>query len=354
MQRITWKDIFRQLKADLIGKDSYRGITLTYGWMANQFGHFSLGYIPTLICYTLLVKHTTLSHPSLRAAVYISVFWLLFELYNFLGPLLLQKHSASKLLFIAGNKYTFLPAWGNVAFDTFTDLCFFWLGAFAASLFLEFTPVAVIIVSCAGLIVLYPSYYWYRTKMYQQCAQYPFQFRLSQWDAEISDTDKETVNKFVRNKTTGNHLLIFGGRRSGKTSLGVAIGAEASIKHATCLYTTGMKLYTMFFERHEKLLNSNTAWNWRTASLMIIDDINPGEPVPVDLVTPEAFLNMVDASSPVEEENRRILREKNLIWILGKENAQSNSTLTWKQMMEKLGVQPDKITFITLLDSFLP
>ena len=38
MAKQTLKDIFSQLKADLIGKDSYRGVTLSYSWLANQLG----------------------------------------------------------------------------------------------------------------------------------------------------------------------------------------------------------------------------------------------------------------------------------------------------------------------------
>ncbi len=50
-QNISFKRILKQLKADLIGKDSYRGVTLTYAWLANQFGHISLGFIPTFLVY---------------------------------------------------------------------------------------------------------------------------------------------------------------------------------------------------------------------------------------------------------------------------------------------------------------
>ncbi len=53
MKFITTKLIFSQQKADLIGKDSHRGITLTYAWLANQFGHISLGFISTLILFVL-------------------------------------------------------------------------------------------------------------------------------------------------------------------------------------------------------------------------------------------------------------------------------------------------------------
>jgi len=45
----TAKMIFRQILNDLSGKDAYRGVTITQTWMANQFGHFSLGFFLTLI-----------------------------------------------------------------------------------------------------------------------------------------------------------------------------------------------------------------------------------------------------------------------------------------------------------------
>jgi len=87
---ITGKDIRNQLKADLIGKDSYRGVTLTYTWLANQFGHISLGFIPTFMLYLFLGRYYDNDTASLRAAVFISAVWFIFESFNFLGPLLLS------------------------------------------------------------------------------------------------------------------------------------------------------------------------------------------------------------------------------------------------------------------------
>ena len=79
--KIPFKRILQQLKADLIGKDSYRGVTLTYAWLANQFGHISLGFIPTFVVYYFL------NIEAFKAALYVAAFCFLFELYNFLGPL---------------------------------------------------------------------------------------------------------------------------------------------------------------------------------------------------------------------------------------------------------------------------
>ncbi len=73
MKAISSKHVLKQLKDDLIGKDSYRGVTLTYTWLANQFGHFSLGFIPT--CFIWRRRETrTLIH-----RLYLQLFGLRFS-----------------------------------------------------------------------------------------------------------------------------------------------------------------------------------------------------------------------------------------------------------------------------------
>ncbi len=98
---ITGRDIRNQLKADLIGKDSYRGVTLTYTWLANQFGHISLGFIPTFMLFLFLSRYYNDQTASFWAAVFISIAWFIFETFNFLGPLLLSKPLKKKLFFRA-------------------------------------------------------------------------------------------------------------------------------------------------------------------------------------------------------------------------------------------------------------
>ena len=80
MATIRLKDIISTLHADLIGKDSHRGITLTYGWLANQIGHYALGFIPTSL---LFLNGFSL----LNSMLYVGFFWLAFEIYNALSPL---------------------------------------------------------------------------------------------------------------------------------------------------------------------------------------------------------------------------------------------------------------------------
>jgi hypothetical protein len=87
MQKIPFKVWFGQLIKDLIGKDSYRGVTLTYAWLANQIGHFALGFIPTVTLFILMNK-ANYSITAIQSALGVTLFWFLFECYNFLVPLL--------------------------------------------------------------------------------------------------------------------------------------------------------------------------------------------------------------------------------------------------------------------------
>jgi hypothetical protein len=361
MQKVTpifkGKDILRQLKADLIGKDSYRGVTLSYSWLANQFGHFALGYMPTLGVYAFLKSHTSWSDPALSAALIVSITWLVFETYNFLGPLLSNRHSSSKMTFVRSRRtYVFKPAWRNVTFDTVTDLGFFWAGAFSASLFLYWTQPVLITIIVLAVLLLYPSYYWYTTKLYEQYAVYPFEFRLSQWDLQISPQNRATILDFFDKQTPVGHLLVFGGRECGKTSLGVALANEYSILRYRCAYTTATKLYQEFFAPDDlPLPDDANPWNWRDSAVLVIDDINPGSPVRDDLIPPPTFLELLDTYAAPNEINRKLIRDKKVIWVMGNYDKRhyeepKERIERWVKMLRDLGV-PQKQIFCVELTS---
>jgi hypothetical protein len=344
---ITLKQLIKQLKYDLIGKDSYRGVTLTYSWLANQFGHFSLGFVPCFFLYQALKKCTHWQQPGLYATLIIATAWLLFELYNFLGPLL-HKTSEHAKKNATGN-YTFAPAWGNIAYDTATDVCFFWIGAFTmgnavtCQPFIHYTHLILIV------LVLYPSYNWYTTKMYQQAANYPFQYRLSQWNLMISDANKTVVKQFINQSTKGKHLLVFGENKTGKTSLCVAIANELSIQHHSCSYTTAMKLFSLFFEPPIDTTQATCLdlWTWQDASLLIIDDINPGLPVSSNLVSPQEFYSFLD-NQLQSEANKKALKDKSVIWVLGNQEASDNKENNWAALLQQIGVNANDIASINL------
>jgi hypothetical protein len=345
-KNISVQRILQQLKADLIGKDSYRGVTLTYAWLANQFGHISLGFIPTFLVYYFL------NSSALKAALYVAAFWFLFELYNFLGPLLSKRESNSDVLFMPKkSKYIFNPKWFNVAFDTFTDVCFFITGSFLLALCIhKFNNNVVLIVLAVMAIYLgFATRYWYITKMYQFYARFPFQFRLSQWDFTINAADKLKVENFLDLKNSGNHLLIFGTLSAGKTSLGVGILNELSIKNNSCLYVNAIKMFNYFFKDEGDILKAYEIWNWKTVDFLMIDDINPSEPIEDELISPTKLLSFIDTLQSENKKNREILKNKNIIWVLGSKQSLDKTTKDkWKDMLLKIGVEEHKIATINL------
>ncbi|MBY0481154.1 MAG: hypothetical protein K2Q21_07350 [Chitinophagaceae bacterium] len=352
MGKVTTKDVFHQLKADLIGKDSYRGVTLSYSWLANQFGHFSLAFIPTIPLYFLLKDYCGLSMPGLFASAIITGIWVVFETYNFLGPLLSNRVSHSKLLFVSGPKYQFQPAWLNIAFDTFTDLCFFSLGAFSSGRMMGYynhgnITILSIFTVFICLVVAYPAHYWYLTKIYQQNADYPFQFRLSQFDLPISEENKTTVKSYLQNNQPGKHLLIFGERDKGKTSLSVGLANEKSIQNKSCVYLTAMKLSSMFFEPEDIADTIKYLWTWRNTDYLVIDDIDPGDPIKENIISSDQFLEYIDKYTGHDEANRKIIQNTSVIWVLGND-ANGIMRQKWTEMLQQLGVSIENISCVEL------
>ncbi len=353
MGKVTTKDVLHQLKADLIGKDSYRGVTLSYSWLANQFGHISLAFIPTIPIYFYLKNHCSSGMPGLFSALIITGIWVVFETYNFLGPLLSNRLSHSKLLFLSGPKYQFQPAWLNIAFDTFTDLGFFTFGAFCAGLMMEYIHQGhySILLTCVIVIaitLLYPIHYWYITKIYQQNAEYPFQFRLSQFDLPISEPNKITVNSYLNNNSKGKHLLLFGARDKGKTSLSVGLANEKSIQDKSCVYLTAMKLSSMFFEPESMVDNLKYLWTWRNTDYLVIDDIDPGDPIKEDIISAAQFLEYMDKYTGHDDTNRKIIQDTSVIWVLGNDDAKNSDKQKWTEMLQQLGVAIENISCVEL------
>lgn len=312
--------VLQQLKQDLIGKDSHRGVTLTYSWLANQFGHFSLGFIPTFLAYFVLLNYTSAAKAITYATIGVAVAWTLFEAYNFLGPLLKKK-----------NQHIFKPDYGNIAFDTFTDLCFFYIGGLAAHLILGYTTGALVLTLILVVLLLFFSRYWYVVKMYVQYPEFPYQLRLSQWIFSMGEKHKEMLLRFLK-EDRPIHLLLFGGVGTGKTSLAVAASTELAIKGKACQYTTATKALGWFFE--EESTDNGKPWSWREANCLIIDDLNPGSPIP-EMLSAEKFWQLL-SNPECGEGNCRSFKNQKVIWVIG----DIDHADKWEAMIKNIGV-PD-------------
>ncbi len=343
MIQITVNQIFNQLKADLIGKDSYRGVSLSYSWLANQFGHFSLGYFTALIAYTISVDFSILQIDlNLLEAIFCSaIIWTIFESINFLGPLLFKK-SSQKVKLNIHDSYTFKPDWLNVGFDTFTDLLYFYLGALFLAFFDKEFPFLETVFLVLLILIFFPFIYWYKTKIVLQNCKFPQQIRLSQWKFELDEKQKLLIHDFISTKNKETHLIITGKAGVGKTTLSIGITTEMAIKKEKISYFTAMKLVPFLFS-NVKNENTNVIWDWVDADCLIIDDINPSAPVNDNWISPDTFLNYI--YNPNENrDNRSILNQKKVIWLIdGKAKIED-----WKSMLFRIGVKNDKVSHLNI------
>ncbi len=338
-QSISSTRIKAQLKYDLIGKDSYRGITLSYAYLANQTGHIALGFIPAAGIY-LLLHHCwpNVLYPGLWAGVGMALAWIGFEVYNIIKQL---KEGQG-----ADGKYVFTPDNKNIIQDTLIDMGFFTVGGlgFAAGTTLELNWLFVIPV-IIFIALLYISRSWYITKICQQTANYPFQLRLSQWNHTITPANKTIVLNYYTDNTKGQHLLLTGQANSGKTPLAVAIANEKSIHRQKCLYTTGTKILTLLYETDEAILKEDeyALCTWRTADYLVIDDINPGDPIRNETITADLFAQHLNANPT----NAAAIKNGNIIWVLGNDG-DADIKNNWKNFLLTIGVSNEAIHFVQL------
>lgn len=327
----------KQLYWDLVGKDSQRGISLTYAWMCNQWGHIALGFIPAMFMGAYGSMHWFGLDTIVIAGLLISVIATVFEAYNFLWPLLTQR-----------SKMSFAPDWFNVGFDTFTDLVFFYIGGLSAiqvlhSIYrIDISSGYGYALIASGIFAGIVAGYWYTVKVYMQSAGFPFQFRLSQWMFPISDADKQAVLSLVKHQER-KHILIFGQEATGKTGLAVAIATEFAIKRTPAFYTTACKISDMFLAADQVLSSrSHGLWTWRGAECLVIDDINTGNPVP-DIISPD-FLRPLICQGALAADNIAALNQQTVIWVIGTTDRRTE----WEQFIAEIGIAPCNILSIDL------
>ncbi len=303
VKKLTFSDILGQLKDDLIGKDSYRGVSLSYAWLANQLGHFTLGLLLAVIFF-----HATPYQRFDLAAYFSGLIWTIFEIYNFLGPLLLKKNSA-KVKLNQQSQYTFKPKWLNIFFDTFTDVCFFWLGAFSFYNYFDESFSMHWILVLLGIYLAIAFCYWYPVKIFLQQARFPWQTRLSQWQHLLHPQNIKQVEQFIKDNNLPTHVIIYGGANKGKTTLAIGMATERAFLWKTCAYVPFAK-FLSDVKSVPNQIPGPSFWDWKSSDTLIIDDVNPSDPAGYE------FMNTAQIDSQIAEV-KDILWQKNVIWIIG-------------------------------------
>lgn len=259
--------ILKQLKQDLWCKEITTGYTPSYSWCANQLGHFTLGFAPTILI-AQAVK-AIIGPTSLIALV--SLVPVLYMMY---------KEQQDKQLEVSNYKHIhgLVPLdVGGLNKNIWTTHWFVFAGAsLAASLFISF-PFFWILPPVLLLLLLIPSWlllkYWVSQKVCFQQATLPYIFRLSYYplaNVNNSTQAREYIKAFVSGQL--EHLIVCGPPKSGKTKLAAAIGTGMAFQLNVLRYTD---LFSFFRDAAstETVHSGFIPWPYIAAQTLIIDDV---------------------------------------------------------------------------------
>ena len=304
---ISIGQLLRQLLNDFTGKDSQSGYTYTYVWMANQLGHFALGFVFVSISGWFFIESIKQNPFGVYALVLLAIMalWLVYEIINTWSSI---NHALKEA--------SFKPDVFQIVFDAITDVFIIWLGAFSAYFGL-YNPVVGLCVFWGGFVIVFiVAMYWLKLKMYFQQGDYPSFNRLSDLQVNLSESDKEQIMLFTQLKSKWKVLLIFGKAKSGRTSLASAIATEHALKDGITRYTTLFKLIQLF-QTQEPYSNKgvNQIWPWRSAEILVVDDVEPSTPG-ISPVSIDTISNALDLA-PFASDNVSALRNNTSVWVMG-------------------------------------
>ncbi len=331
--KIVLKQLLNQLKTDLTGKDTLSGYTFTYSWMANQLGHFCMGFV--LVFFLVWGVDTFAQQaPSwyyLATYLVASLVWVLMELRKTIIAINVQRSYGS-----------FEPDTSFIWKDVIVDIAFFIYGTTIAYLGYMYNIWGI--VAFVGLLIIYifPAYHWLMRKMYYQQACFPKYMRLSEITKTFDSTVKTQIEDFSKNKGAIKVILIFGGMQAGKTALANAIAIEHAVKCNVTRYSTFLKFADLLMCRETyNRQKSNQIWPWHFSDILVVDDINSSSNH-FELIKPQD-VNDVLYTGALKDENMNFLKNMKSIWVCGGGNA-----LQWKQLFGEIGFSESEILAICL------
>jgi hypothetical protein len=121
---------------------------------------------------------------------------------------------------------------------------------------------------------------------------------------------------------------------------------ELAIRHLRSTYTTLSKWVTLLQESDEELMKTKIAlWKWTDAHFLLVDDINPGDPVSSNKFTANDLRNYIKLNHA--DRNKVALRKMSVAWVVGSNNDE-DSIENWIELIRELGISENQIHVIDL------
>lgn len=271
--KITIKDLLRQFKRDVYGKEVQTTATYSYTWMADQVGHICLGIV---IGFGLTAIACLIGWEAPSAALFL------------VGAVLVSAYELRTYL------SSVREATGRFRLD---DKClrdnaliaavYMIMGVAASFGFLPsgWWAVTTLLALISFAILLAPP--WLRQKIIWQKAGLPYLFRLADAKPSIGMEPAKQLQRLIDKgapSTSGPlpHQVIVGGPIGcGRTPIAAGIGTEFAFNKTKVRYLSLDTLLECAARSSKSEFHDDTGpanieyWRWSEAQVIIIDDVGP-------------------------------------------------------------------------------
>jgi hypothetical protein len=283
----TLHDVGCQVHRDLFGKDVQDTPTASYSWVADQMGHFALGFEITFALSWIFVLLGWDHLPTiLLVPASILIGFSLKELSDYITAKTkaTQSHSdfpfdKAELFRNMGTAVLYIGL-GVVIAGPAVVLANRW----ATEPGLAWVPLLLLIP--VGIIAAWLGVWWLKRKITFQQAGLPMMYRLAIFPNYLGQgADLKANVDFIDElidptKPSGRHLVIAGPPLAGKSSLATGVGTEFAFNMGIGRYTTLIRLLESEPVKNPQsdapteFQDGRILWPWETSDLLVVDDVD--------------------------------------------------------------------------------